>query len=131
MSDKKTYGVRTLQPMVDVKDAPTSIAYYVDVLGFDLKQTLGDPLGFGKVQLEEEVSIRLRQRKSEDDEIGFGGVFVIHTGRSEGGPEIEEYYNEVRGRGGIITEKLNEKPWGIREFRVADPDGYVLRFVQD
>lgn len=43
---------------------------------------------------------------------------------------IDEYYNEVTKK---ISEKdifqpLKKQPWGKKDFRIADPFGYFLRF---
>ncbi|WP_170133045.1 VOC family protein [Arthrobacter livingstonensis] len=32
-------------------------------------------------------------------------------------------------RGIILTENLQERDWGLTDFRVTDPDGYYLRFT--
>lgn len=40
---------------------------------------------------------------------------------------IDDYYEKVRKIANIV-EPLRLRPWGVRDFRVADPAGYYLRF---
>ncbi len=28
-----------------------------------------------------------------------------------------------------MTEHMRDRPWGLRDFRVVDPDGYYLRLT--
>lgn len=41
---------------------------------------------------------------------------------------IEEYYEKVKGVANVI-EPLQLRPWGLQDFRTADPFGYYLRFT--
>jgi hypothetical protein len=36
---------------------------------------------------------------------------------------------EPRARRGALAETMRERPWGLRDFRVVDPDGYHLRIT--
>ncbi len=38
--------------------------------------------------------------------------------------------NELVGRGAPILEPLGERPWGMVDFYVEDPDGYILCFAE-
>ncbi|MBM4407715.1 MAG: hypothetical protein FJ038_03725 [Chloroflexi bacterium] len=42
---------------------------------------------------------------------------------------IDEFYARVRGLGVDIVKPIQDRPWKARDFRVADPDGYFLRFT--
>jgi len=43
---------------------------------------------------------------------------------------VEELHAELVGRGAPITKPLATRPWGARDFYVADPDGYILCFSE-
>lgn len=40
---------------------------------------------------------------------------------------IEEVYRNARERGGEIVRPLESKPWGMNQFWVRHPDGFLLR----
>jgi catechol 2,3-dioxygenase-like lactoylglutathione lyase family enzyme len=44
--------------------------------------------------------------------------------------DVEGELDRVRGRGWPIEEQLTVRPWGLRDFRLLDPNGYYLRITQ-
>jgi catechol 2,3-dioxygenase-like lactoylglutathione lyase family enzyme len=43
---------------------------------------------------------------------------------------VQELHDELVGRGARITRRLEQRPWGTRDFYVEDPDGYILCFSE-
>lgn len=43
--------------------------------------------------------------------------------------DIREVRDRVVGAGLPLAEDLQDRPWGLRDFRLSDPDGYYLRFT--
>ena len=43
---------------------------------------------------------------------------------------VQELHDELVGRGAPITRRLEQRPWGTRDFYVEDPDGYILCFSE-
>lgn len=41
---------------------------------------------------------------------------------------VQEYYDLVKDKGPQIIEEIQDQPWGMREFEVADPDGNAVIF---
>lgn len=39
-------------------------------------------------------------------------------------------HQRVRAAGWSIDEDLTDRPWGLRDFRLLDPDGYYLRITE-
>jgi len=60
-------------------------------------------------------------RFSSDTPKGFGVELVLLV------KDLEPLYRRVKNMG-IICEKLQVRPWGVRDFRVLDPWGFYLRF---
>ena len=44
---------------------------------------------------------------------------------------IDELYAEVVEKGATLTQKLADKPWGMREFGVRTPDGHRIMLGQE
>lgn len=43
--------------------------------------------------------------------------------------DIDAYYEKIKGSVNIVGE-LQTQPWGLKDFRVADPFGFYLRFTE-
>jgi catechol 2,3-dioxygenase-like lactoylglutathione lyase family enzyme len=43
---------------------------------------------------------------------------------------VRELHDELVGRGAPIIKPLEQRPWGVRDFYVEDPDGYILCFSE-
>jgi catechol 2,3-dioxygenase-like lactoylglutathione lyase family enzyme len=43
--------------------------------------------------------------------------------------DVDELFERAKGLGVDVVKPLQDRPWGARDFRVADPDGYFLRFT--
>lgn len=41
---------------------------------------------------------------------------------------IDEYYNELKNKGGKIAVDMKDEPYGIRDFTIEDINGYKLTF---
>lgn len=53
---------------------------------------------------------------------GYGVEVVIMV------DDIDSYYEAVKDHANVV-EPLTMQPWGIKDFRAADPFGYYLRFT--
>ncbi|MEA1959538.1 MAG: VOC family protein, partial [Chloroflexota bacterium] len=42
--------------------------------------------------------------------------------------DIDEYYNDLKRKDVRITADIKDEPFGIRDFTIADPNGYQLTF---
>lgn len=44
--------------------------------------------------------------------------------------DLDAEFDSVRRAGGVVAEGLQERPWGLRDVRICDPDGYYLRITE-
>ena len=110
-----TVGCTT--PILRVTNLDASLAYYGDVLGFELAWRHGD---FAQIE-RGDAALML----CEGDQ-GHPGTWV-YVGVSD----ADVLDREVRGRGGLVRNGPANYPWGARELHVSDLDGHVLRFGSD
>lgn len=61
---------------------------------------------------------------------GNGGTVVVWLNLNSK-QEVDELYRRWREAGAKILAELEDKPWHLREFRVADLDGNQLRVFYD
>ncbi len=44
-------------------------------------------------------------------------------------PDVDAALAVIQQSGHPLVEPLHHRPWGLRDFRVVDPDGYYLRIT--
>lgn len=104
-------------PILRVNDLDTSVAYYVEHLGFEI-QWRSDPLaGLARG----ETSIML-----SEGEQGHAGTWLWIPVS-----DVDRLYDELKQRGAMLRLPPGNYPWGSRECHVTDPDGHVLRFASE
>ncbi|WP_343532184.1 VOC family protein [Pedobacter sp.] len=118
--------IKKMSPQLLVADIGASIEFYTQKIGFELdfryedfyagiiKDGYSIHLKLGSPSLEE------RQHKLEHDDLDI--VFSIE--------DVETLYNDFVNKGIQITQPLCERPYG-KEFYIADPDGYILAFLEE
>ena len=42
---------------------------------------------------------------------------------------IERYYNKIKTKVKVV-EKLKDRRWGAKDFRIEDPNGFYIRFTE-
>ena len=116
-----------------VTDRDKSVDFYTSVLGFEVQRldesyaqlTCGHvTLGLGRqTDLPEtgEGPGFTQQRLARDH--GAGVEIVLET------PDLEVLYERVQRSGYQLAAPMQDRPWGLRDFRVTDPDGYYLRIT--
>jgi lactoylglutathione lyase len=115
-----------------VDDMEASIAFYTRVLAFELARhepgdytslRLGDVvLGIGPVaKLSEESGYFGREIATLRR--GLGVEIVLEM------DDVEGCHERVADSGHPVLESLQDRPWGLRDFRISDPDGYYLRIT--
>ena len=105
---------KALAPELPVADVRVSQAWYRDVLGFDVAFTWEQ--SYGGV-----CSGPVRIHLCRADEPGSGQVYCLEVG------DPDALHARCREAGARIVSPPEDKPWGMREFTVEDPDGHRLR----
>ena len=110
-------------PVIPVADVHAAVAFYHDVLGFDIDFEMDTPpthasvtrcgVGFQFTLAQPEV---IREPYA-------GWTYVFVTG-------IDALHAEYSQRGVVITQSLGSRSHGMREFEIADLNGHRLRFGQ-
>ena len=104
-------------PILRVAHLDTSIAYYVERLGFALQWQDDGMASVGR----DRTSIMF----CEGDQ-GHRGAWVwISTS------DVDALYAELEASGALLRHAPANYPWGSRECQITDPDGHVLRFGAD
>jgi len=106
--------VEGVAPIFPVRDLAASVAYYCDVLGFQVAWQ--DPGILAAVSLD-----RAQLWLCEGDQ-GHPGTWVWF-----GVDDAAAYFAQVVARGATVRVPPTNYPWAL-ECQLLDPDGNVLRF---
>jgi uncharacterized glyoxalase superfamily protein PhnB len=114
-----------LSASLTVKDIQHSLAWYRDVLGFDVTRNYERESVLQAVSLKAgEVRILLTQdngAKGWDRVKGEGFSLQITTSDN-----VDKIARRIKDAGGKLETELADTPWGTRVFRLRDPDGFLL-----
>jgi lactoylglutathione lyase len=122
----------TVTPNLLVQDIDRSTAFYRDVLGFAVKQTVPDTAPFVFVWLERDgVPVFLNDPRAVEKDVpgatkrapgGTSTLFFVITG-------VDDFHGHVSSKTRIVMP-LTTQFYGMREFAVEDPDGHLLTFAE-
>jgi uncharacterized glyoxalase superfamily protein PhnB len=119
MSTQTMPQVTKLFPVFSVSDLDAAINFYQNTLGFSLAWTWGTPVTRAGISLDS-IEIQL-------DCAGAGappGPSVVYCHMTD----VQTYFVECKERGATFVLELGERPWGMIDFRVVDPDGNRIGF---
>lgn len=121
-----------LTPNLIVASVERSLAFYVEVLGFSRGMTVPDQSPFvfasvtsGPVEIFfNDAATAVKEYPSfAGKPIGATGTMFIEVDR------IDAFHDAVKARV-TITMPIVTQWYGVREFAIEDPDGYVITFAQ-
>ena len=115
---------------VFVKDMPTMVRFYRDILGFEIKEAEDA----SNVFLEKDGTLFLFYRRSDFEKMTstkfnyaekINGHFEIALG-VENFAAVDKAYNEIIAKGGKSVMPPTTEPWGQRACYIADPEGNLV-----
>lgn len=116
---------RTLSNSLTVNDVAKSLAWYTDVLGFAVDQKHEREGKLMAVSLKAgEVRILINQddgAKGLNRAKGEGFSMMIKVEQS-----VDDIANRIKEVGGTLDSEPTDTPWGMRVFRLRDPDGFRI-----
>lgn len=134
MSTNSAKKFAIVAPEFFVRDVDASIAFYVDALGFTLVRAEpeeGAPHNFavvarGNVEFmfahEAFLGSEMRAALSHPRASGVDIRVMVD--------DVDDVYARARERGANILHHVKDQMYGLRDFIVADPDGFRIRFAQ-
>lgn len=130
------YELKKLTPNLIVADVARSLAWYRDVLGFEVAMTVppsdaAAPFAFAMVK-SGGVEVMLNSIESATSE------YPAFKGRAIGGTltlfmdvaNITQVHAALKDRVTIVMP-LEKKWYGVTEFAFTDPDGYIITFAEN
>jgi len=124
-----------LTPNLLVANVERSVSFYVDVLGFERGMSVPEQSPFvfaavtsGPVEIffNDAVTAVKEYPALAGKPIGATGTMFIEL---DGAGTIDAFHDRIK-RQVTITMPLVTQFYGMREFAITDPDGYVITFAQ-
>ena len=117
-----------------VDDYDRTIGFYTEALGFSVARREasyvslrhGDvTIGLGLIASlpADGAGPGFTQRRVRREH-GAGVEIVLET------DDLDGLYERVLASGFPLAEPMTSRPWGLRDFRITDPDGYYLRLTE-
>jgi len=120
-------------PNLVVSNVSASLKFYEEVLGFARQMTVPEqqPFVFAGVG-SGGVEVFLNQKEAVAAEYPafsgkpLGGTFTMYIEVDD----VEELHRRAQEHKARIVMPMEKKFYGMKEFAVADPDGYLITFAQ-
>ncbi|WP_341842991.1 VOC family protein [Chitinophaga caseinilytica] len=102
-----------------VSDLAAATVFYTETLGFTLDFEFGSVVGLHHGN----VFIHLSGPASQGNKkaIGEGHMYIFCD-------EVDDYFAEIAAKGADAFIPPADRPYGVRDFAVKDPDGNILAF---
>ena len=109
--------LKKIMPELPLDDVAAGVAHYRDVLGFRINYQ-DENIG---VMDRDAVRVLLVARTDRHTGIGSTYVYV---------EDADALHAELRAKGARVEGEPVDHPWGLRDFRVLDPEGNQITFGQ-
>ena len=119
-----------LSPLLATTNMKETIEFYTNTLGFRIGMVFPSVDNPEYVDFSKDGMVLMFIPAGN---MGIGAGKKLGTGvdmHMQIDGDIDEYYRELRGKGVEIAGEIKDEPYGIRDFAVADPNGYRLTFNQ-
>ena len=112
--------IHSSEAILAVSDVRQTVRFYRDVLGFESEWFWQDPPTFGGVRWGHIQIMFCLQPHMKGKTDGLMHMFNVD--------DVRGHYERHKTAGAPMFSELENKPWGIAEYTVLDPNGYHLRF---
>lgn len=121
-----------ITPNLMVEDVNKTVKFYEEVLGFKCDQTVPESGQYEWASVKSgdvEIMLQARDSLSADfptfQELPTGGTLTFYIRMQD----IQILYEQARQQV-EFTQELKETFYGMREFSIKDPNGYILVFAE-
>lgn len=109
---------------IESNDLPASVEFYTNRLGFKVLSLYPEHAPAWMMLESDSVKLMITERNSHSGarDTGFTGNFYFYC------EQVEELWQQFQHSGIPIEYPLEKFDYGMLEFGVYDPNGYLLRF---
>ena len=121
-------GSWRIAPSLGFRDVKQATEYYTAVLGFECPGGVfeGVPGEGGIYAIVRrggiEIHLQIRRREAIVGRESIEGDVYLFV------PDVDDLFEEFRGKGVTIHRTPRDSPYGLRDFVIEDPEGHRLTF---
>jgi PhnB protein len=118
--------MKSLDPILAVKDMHETLRFYTDVLGFETTFTMPGENGELVHAAVRRGNVNLMfgpQGADRLDHAGDGIVLYFTIGDED---DVDAEFAHAKRSGATIVQEPTDQFWGHRDWAIKDPDGYYL-----
>ena|SRR6187431_1583102 len=104
-----------IMPEMPTDDVAASVAYYRDVLGFSINYEQAD------IAVMDRDAVRVLLIARTDRHAGITSAYVYVR-------DADGLHTDLLAKGARVLGEPESHPWGLRDFRVLDPDDNQITF---
>jgi catechol 2,3-dioxygenase-like lactoylglutathione lyase family enzyme len=113
-------------PVIATADVLATVRYFEQTLGFKQQWLWGDPPVYAGIRAggallyvthDPALATTIKERSLSPD------IFLWVN-------DIDSVYAQHRSGHADITEELTTRPWGVRQYVVREPNGYLLKMAE-
>ena len=120
-------GLTGHAPFLLVPDVGATLTHYREALGFETRPYGHAPEENGTATRDScTIFFNLGPRATPNSALAPPDLFDVYLWTDD----VQGLFEELRDRGADVLHGPTDRPWGMREIRVRDPNGYVLGFGQ-
>ena len=123
--NKERLTLRSVGPSFTVDDVDKSLAWYRDVMGFEVGERWEENGKLLGVELKAGPSMFMigqdDWKKGRDRQKGVGFRLYCQTDQ-----DVDKMAAGIKSRGGRLVQEPQDEEWGGRAFTVDDPDGFRI-----
>jgi uncharacterized glyoxalase superfamily protein PhnB len=108
-----------IAPELPSADLGRAVAYYAQKLGFEVAMRLPE----NEYAIVERDGVAIHLFNDQSTKSAPVGVHIFTS-------DLDQLFAEFQTKGATITQKIEQKPWGNRDFRVRDEFGNELKFTE-
>lgn len=123
----ESFRARSLQASLTVKDLEASVDWYERMVGFMVQNRYeyeGEVRAVSLLAGDVRILLNKDDGKRGWDRVKGEGFSLNFTTMQD----VDPIASRIKERGGTLDSEPADMPWGVRSFRVRDPDGYRLAF---
>jgi uncharacterized glyoxalase superfamily protein PhnB len=96
--------------------------YYQDQLGFEIHFVWGEPAEYVVTNREDSVGIHfVKQQDGFQPSQAHISLYIFVY-------DVDRLYLELKAKEVEIVNPIGTREWGMRDFDIKDPNGYLLSF---
>jgi uncharacterized glyoxalase superfamily protein PhnB len=118
-------------PVFLVDDVAGTVAFYEQALGFEVQFLYDDPPSYASVARDDAVINFSRSnppgRRNSVTSQGDGNGTDVYLVVSD----VDELYEDLKTKGVTVLLEPASYDYGMREFKIQDPNGYHLLFGEE